>query len=170
MISATYVNKTKSNAIHVCNAKQRYIDEGVIVPAIIDKELNLLSAFEQCLYLTDDFDLATIGNLYKGIDDLIKYIHLGAVPIYTFRTQDYMKYMVTPPADKAELYRELLEGIANAGVEVLNDCNAGCSETNRTPYSLYNVFIAATSALDVGQATTANVLFQYIDHKLHQTI
>jgi hypothetical protein len=168
MISSVYVNKVKSYVIHICNAKQKYIDEGVIVPVIIDKELNLLAAFEQCLYVTDDLDTETVLSLYSSINELIKYVHLGDVPIYTFRQSDYMKYMITPPADKSELYRELLEGIAKAGVEVLNDCNAGCSESNRTPYSLYNVFIAAISALDVGQTKEADVLFQYINHKLHQ--
>lgn len=168
MISSTYVNKVKSYAIHICGAKQKYIEEGVIVPIIIDKELNLLSVFEQCLYVSESFSFETLFKLYQSINELIKYVHLGDVPIYTFSQANYMKYMITPPEDKAELYRELLEGIANAGVEVLNDCNAGCSDANRAPYALYNVFIAAISSVDVGQITQANVLFEYITHKLHQ--
>ncbi|KAA6361235.1 MAG: hypothetical protein EZS28_043238, partial [Streblomastix strix] len=91
MISSTYVNKVKSYAIHICGAKQKYIEEGVIVPVVIDKELNLLSAFEQCLYVSDSFTIETLFKLYRSINELIKYVHLGDVPIYTFSQANYMK-------------------------------------------------------------------------------
>jgi hypothetical protein len=167
MPSASYINKVKSYSIFLSDVKLKYIEEGVVVPNKLGRELLLFSVLEQCLYISDSFAPAKLDKLNKVIEDAIKQAHGTDVPIYTFNSNLYMKYTVTPPADRIDMFNKILERVMNSGINILDDCSKDCDDDNRIAVMLYHTFIAAMSANDIGKPAVANLLYEHINYKLH---
>lgn len=166
MPSATYINKAKSYAIHIVNAKMKYMDAGIVLPKHIDRQLVAFSFYEQAVYIEDTLGASIANRIHNIIDEAIAVANIGTAQIYTFNSHSYMNYAITPPTERKDLFNKIVADLATSGRRVLEDCTAGCSEWNNTSYALYNMFLSAMSAAAIGDTVASNIMYEYISNKL----
>lgn len=70
-------------------------------------------------------------------------------------------YMIIP-ADYACVYARLLLLLSDLGYEMLQDCKAGCSGSNKNIISCWNMFQAACAAHSLNRTKEADTLINYI--------
>ena len=75
---------------------------------------------------------------------------------------------VTIPADYICVYHRILSLLADYGMEMLNDCKAGCTDRNSGVIECFNMFNSAVAARKLGNSKLANVLIKYVKAKLNQ--
>lgn len=91
--------------------------------------------------------------------------------VYVRHTQDSIEinpeyiYM-TIPADYVCTYHKILILLSEYGVDMLNDCQAGCSNQNKSIINCFNMFNAAVAARKLGQDKTAETIMKYINGQL----
>lgn len=73
---------------------------------------------------------------------------------------DYV-YMIIP-ADYACVYARLLVMLSDLGYEMLQDCAAGCKDSNKNIISCWNMFQAACAAHSLNKTKEADTLIKYI--------
>ena len=92
--------------------------------------------------------------------------------VYVRYTQDSIEinpeyiYM-TIPADYVCTYHKILILLSEYGVDMLNDCQAGCSNQNKSIINCFNMFNAAVAARKLGQTKTAETIMKYINGQLN---
>lgn len=92
--------------------------------------------------------------------------------VYVRHTQDSIEinpeyiYM-TIPADYVCTYHKILILLSEYGVDMLNDCQAGCSNQNKSIINCFNMFNAAIAARKLGQDKTAETIMKYINGQLN---
>lgn len=92
--------------------------------------------------------------------------------VYVRHTQDSIEinpeyiYM-TIPADYVCTYHKILILLAEYGVDMLNDCQAGCSNQNKSIINCFNMFNAAVAARKLGQDKTAETIMKYVNGQLN---
>lgn len=92
--------------------------------------------------------------------------------VYVRHTQDSIEinpeyiYM-TIPADYVCTYHKILILLSEYGVDMLNDCQAGCSNQNKSIINCFNMFNAAVAARKLGQDKTAETIMKYINGQLN---
>ena len=64
------------------------------------------------------------------------------------------------------IYHKLLVYMSDFGLEMLQDCQAGCKSRNRTITDCWNTFQAALAAENLGKTKEAEVLITYIKAQL----
>lgn len=70
-------------------------------------------------------------------------------------------YMIIP-ADYACVYARLLVLLSDLGYEMLQDCKAGCSGSNKNIISCWNMFQSACAAHALNRTKEADTLIKYI--------
>lgn len=92
--------------------------------------------------------------------------------VYIRHTQDSIEinpeyiYM-TIPADYVCTYHKILILLSEYGVDMLNDCQAGCSNQNKSIINCFNMFNAAVAARKLGQDKTAETIMKYVNGQLN---
>lgn len=92
--------------------------------------------------------------------------------VYVRHTQDSIEinpeyiYM-TIPADYICTYHKILILLSEYGVDMLNDCQAGCSNQNKSIINCFNMFNAAVAARKLGQDKTAETIIKYVNGQLN---
>lgn len=92
--------------------------------------------------------------------------------VYVRHTQDSIEinpeyiYM-TIPADYICTYHKILILLSEYGVDMLNDCQAGCSNQNKSIINCFNMFNAAVAARKLGQNKTAETIMKYVNGQLN---
>lgn len=92
--------------------------------------------------------------------------------VYVRHTQDSIEinpeyiYM-TIPADYICTYHKILILLSEYGVDMLNDCQAGCSNQNKSIINCFNMFNAAVAARKLGQDKTAETIMKYVNGQLN---
>ena len=92
--------------------------------------------------------------------------------VYVRHTQDSIEinpeyiYM-TIPADYVCTYHKILILLSEYGVNMLNDCQAGCSNQNKSIINCFNMFNAAVAARKLGQDKTAETIMKYVNGQLN---
>lgn len=92
--------------------------------------------------------------------------------VYVRHTQDSIEinpeyiYM-TIPADYVCTYHKILILLSEYGVDMLNDCQAGCSNQNKSIINCFNMFNAAIAARKLGQDKTAETIMKYVNGQLN---
>ena len=92
--------------------------------------------------------------------------------VYVRHTQDSIEinpeyiYM-TIPADYVCTYHKILILLSEYGVDMLNDCQAGCSNQNKSIINCFNMFNAAVAARKLGQDKTAETIMKYVNGQLN---
>ena len=92
--------------------------------------------------------------------------------VYVRHTQDSIEinpeyiYM-TIPADYVCTYHKILILLSEYGVDMLNDCQAGCSNQNKSIINCFNMFNAAVAARKLGQTKTAETIMKYVNGQLN---
>lgn len=74
---------------------------------------------------------------------------------------------MTIPADYVCVYNKILILLSEYGVEMLNDCQAGCTNRNKSIINCFNMFNAAVAARKLGQDSTANAIIKYVSAQLN---
>lgn len=78
------------------------------------------------------------------------------------------KYVyMTIPAEYVCIYHKILTLFADFGVDMLNDCCAGCKNNNKKLIECFNMFNAAVAARKLGQNKVATNLIKYIEGQLN---
>lgn len=75
-------------------------------------------------------------------------------------TPDYV-YMTIPPA-YACVYHKLLIMLADMGLDMLADCQAGCNGRNKNVMSCWNMFQSACASYQLGLQKQAETLLNYV--------
>ena len=71
------------------------------------------------------------------------------------------------PAEYVCIYHKLLTLFADFGVDMLNDCCAGCKDGNKQLLECWNMFNAAVAARHLGNTKLADTLIKYIEGQLN---
>ena len=74
---------------------------------------------------------------------------------------------MTIPADYVCTYHKILILLSEYGVDMLNDCQAGCSNQNKSIINCFNMFNAAVAARKLGQDKTAETIMKYVNGQLN---
>lgn len=75
---------------------------------------------------------------------------------------------VTIPADYVCVYHDIMQLLADYGIEMLKDCKASCTKRNSNVIECFNMFNAAVAARKLGQTKLAETLIKYIKAKINQ--
>lgn len=73
---------------------------------------------------------------------------------------------LTIPAEYVCLYHKLLVYLADFGLELIKDCQAGCSAKNKSIIDCWNMFQALCAAYALGEEKKAKILYDYISAQL----
>ena len=104
----------------------------------------------------------------ESFEELVKNLER----VYVRHTQDSIEinpeyiYM-TIPADYVFTYHKILILLSEYGVDMLNDCQAGCSNQNKSIINCFNMFNAAVAARKLGQDKTAETIMKYVNGQLN---
>lgn len=104
----------------------------------------------------------------ETFDELVKNLKR----VYVRHTQDSIEikpeyiYM-TIPADYVCTYHKILILLSEYGVDMLNDCQAGCTNQNKSIINCFNMFNAAVAARKLGQDKTAETIMKYVNNQLN---
>lgn len=104
----------------------------------------------------------------ESFEELVKNLER----VYVRHTQDSIEinpeyiYM-TIPADYICTYHKILILLSEYGVDMLNDCQAGCSNQNKSIINCFNMFNAAVAARKLGQDKTAETIMKYVNGQLN---
>lgn len=75
---------------------------------------------------------------------------------------------VTIPADYVCVYHDIMQLLADYGIEMLKDCKASCTKRNSNVIECFNIFNAAVAARKLGKNKLAETLIKYIKAKINQ--
>lgn len=106
--------------------------------------------------------------MFESFEELVKNLKR----VYVRHTQDSIEinpeyiYM-TIPADYVCTYHKILILLSEYGVNMLNDCQAGCSNQNKSIINCFNMFNAAVAARKLGQDKTAETIMKYVNGQLN---
>ena len=73
---------------------------------------------------------------------------------------------LTIPAEYVCLYHKLLVYLADFGLDLIKDCQAGCSAKNKSIIDCWNMFQALCAAHILGEEKKAKILYDYISAQL----
>lgn len=73
---------------------------------------------------------------------------------------------VTIPADYICVYHDIMQLLADYGIDMLKDCKASCTSRNSNVIECFNLFNAAVAARKLGNVKLANLLIKYIKAKI----
>ena len=73
---------------------------------------------------------------------------------------------VTIPADYVCVYHDIMQLLADYGIDMLKDCKASCTSRNSNVIECFNLFNAAVAARKLGNVKLANLLIKYIKAKI----
>lgn len=75
---------------------------------------------------------------------------------------------VSIPKEYLKIYTHLLILMSEYGEEMLDDCNASCTNKNLEVIKCFNMFNAAIAAKELGKTKLAETLIKYIEATLNQ--
>lgn len=103
----------------------------------------------------------------KTFDDIVDSLKRVYVDVKEDKIEINPEYIyMTIPADYVCIYNKILVLLANYGVEMLRDCDAGCTTKNKSIISCFNMFNAAVAARKLGQDKTAETIMTYVNSQL----
>ena len=103
----------------------------------------------------------------KTFDDIVASLKRVYVDVKEDKIEINPEYIyMTIPADYVCTYNKILVLLANYGVEMLRDCDAGCTTKNKSIISCFNMFNAAVAARKLGQDKTAETIMAYVNSQL----
>lgn len=73
---------------------------------------------------------------------------------------------VTIPADYVCVYHDIMQLLADYGIDMLKDCKASCTSRNSNVIECFNLFNAAVAARKLGNVKLADLLINYIKAKI----
>lgn len=73
---------------------------------------------------------------------------------------------VTIPADYVCVYHDIMQLLADYGIDMLKDCKASCTSRNSNVIECFNLFNAAVAARKLGNVKLADLLIKYIKAKI----
>ena len=73
---------------------------------------------------------------------------------------------MTIPAEYVCIYHKILILMAEYGLDMLNDCQAGCTNQNKSIINCFNMFNAAVAARKLGQDKVAETIIKYVNSQL----
>lgn len=73
---------------------------------------------------------------------------------------------MTIPADYICIYNKILLLLSRYGIEMLNDCQAGCTNKNKSIINCFNMFNAAVAAKKLGLNKEAETIIKYVSGQL----
>lgn len=74
---------------------------------------------------------------------------------------------MTIPAEYVCTYHKILILMAEYGLDMLNDCQAGCTNQNKSIINCFNMFNAAVAARKLGQTKVAETIIKYVNAQLN---
>lgn len=74
---------------------------------------------------------------------------------------------MTIPAEYVCTYHKILVLLAEYGVDMLNDCQAGCTARNKCIIDCFNMFNAAVAARKLKQDKVAETIIKYVNGQLN---
>lgn len=103
-------------------------------------------------------------NNFDEVIDKLRKVYVGhndnVIEIYP----EYI-YM-TIPADYVCTYNKILILLSEYGVNMLNDCKAGCTNQNKSIINCFNMFNAAVAARKLGKFKEAETIIKYVNEQL----
>lgn len=73
---------------------------------------------------------------------------------------------MTIPAEYVCIYHKILILMSEYGIDMLNDCQAGCTNQNKSIINYFNMFNAAIAARKLGQDKVAETIIKYVNSQL----
>lgn len=73
---------------------------------------------------------------------------------------------MTIPAEYVCIYNKILVLFSQYGIDMLNDCQAGCTNKNKSIINCFNMFNAAVAARKLGLTKEAETIIKYISGQL----
>lgn len=73
---------------------------------------------------------------------------------------------MTIPAEYVCIYNKILVLLSQYGIDMLNDCQAGCTNKNKSIINCFNMFNAAVAARKLGLTKEAETIIKYISGQL----
>lgn len=73
---------------------------------------------------------------------------------------------MTIPAEYVCIYHKILILMSEYGLDMLNDCQAGCTNQNKSIINCFNMFNAAVAARKLGQDKVAETIIKYVNSQL----
>ena len=74
---------------------------------------------------------------------------------------------MTIPAEYICTYHKILVLLADYGLDMLNDCQAGCTNQNKSIINCFNMFNAAVAARKLGLTKQAETIMKYVNGQLN---
>lgn len=74
---------------------------------------------------------------------------------------------MTIPAEYICTYHKILVLLADYGLDMLNDCQAGCTNQNKSIINCFNMFNAAIAARKLGLTKQAETIIKYVNGQLN---
>lgn len=74
---------------------------------------------------------------------------------------------MTIPAEYVCIYHKILILMAEYGLNMLNDCQAGCTNQNKSIINCFNMFNAAIAARKLGLTKQAETIMKYVNGQLN---
>lgn len=74
---------------------------------------------------------------------------------------------MTIPAEYICTYHKILVLLADYGLDMLNDCQAGCTSQNKSIINCFNMFNAAVAARKLGLTKQAETIMKYVNGQLN---
>lgn len=74
---------------------------------------------------------------------------------------------MTIPAEYICTYHKILVLLADYGLDMLNDCQAGCTNQNKSIINCFNMFNAAVAARKLGLTKQAETIIKYVNGQLN---
>ena len=101
-------------------------------------------------------------------DDVIKSLEQVFVRAENNTVEINPEYVyMTIPAEYICTYHKILVLLAQYGVDMLNDCQAGCTNNNKSIINCFNMFNAAVAARKLGLTKQAETIMKYINGQLN---
>lgn len=103
----------------------------------------------------------------KTFDNIVASLKRVYVDVKDDKIEINPEYIyMTIPADYVCTYNKILVLLAKYGVEMLINCEAGCSSKNKSIISCFNMFNAAVAARKLGQDKIAETIIAYVNSQL----
>ena len=74
---------------------------------------------------------------------------------------------MTIPAEYVCVYNKILMFLSQYGMDMLYDCQAGCTKRNKSIINCFNMFNAAVAARKLGMTKEAETLIKYVSSQLN---
>lgn len=106
-----------------------------------------------------------MAETFDEVIENLKHVYVNSTKDSIEINPEYI-YM-TIPADYICTYHKILILLSEYGVNMLNDCQAGCTNQNKSIINCFNMFNAAVAARKLGQDKVAETIIKYVNGQLN---